>query len=381
MRTQTQNTGYGQFRYVDFASAKQPNFRNNVVPIEDVPSLLKTNKSFECYSTYFLFTDDLNRYMKTNIINGRKSVSGYRGPLYAYYFPLDIDFPKDLGFSREAAIETLDKFRNDIGIPDYGINIYFSGKKGFHLMADTRSFDVSPSPELNLHFARMRKSISLLIGEYGKTIDRQISDSVRLWRIPNTLNAKSGLYKIQLSSDELSNLSTGQIKSMARHKRPIWGTDLSGLLPLYPVQLSQKAKGFYQENANKISQSVHHGFNSNSKRPLQKDGHQSDFRMCPAMDKIYNSKIAKGNRNNAAIILASYFLNRAGEDTQKTQSEIFEWNRINSIGLSESELTRIIRSAERGKYRFGCKSLADYCPYKDPKDCDFNRKFHAKMNQ
>lgn len=367
MDSQTQNKNY-QFRYVDFASRLQPHFRNNVVRLERIPQLLEKYGSFECYSTYFLFTSGIIRYMKKNIISGRRSVSGYRGLLYAHYFPIDIDCPFDLGYSREAAIETLRKLKDEIGIQDNGINIYFSGKKGFHLMVDTGSFGLRPSGRLNYYFAAMRKRIAKMAGEYGRAIDCNISDPVRLLRMPNTVNAKSGLYKIQLTEDELCGLSAGRIRSLARHKRPIEGTDISGLIPLEPARMSPKAKEFYLECAGRAGRMHSLGRNADKHSRILK-GQNPETGMCPAVEKIYGSRIPEGNRNNAALMLASYFLNQEGKDAVAVQSILSDWNNSNSIGLGEAELSRIVRSAERGGYIFGCSSLADYCPYGGRESC------------
>ncbi len=48
------------------------------------------------------------------------------------------------------------------------------------------------------------------------SIDTAIYEHNRLWRIPNTKNRKSGLYKIPLTFDQLATLSIDQIKKLAK---------------------------------------------------------------------------------------------------------------------------------------------------------------------
>ena len=193
-----------KYKYVDFASAlqREPRFRNNVVPIERVSDLLAQYREYECYTTYFLYAEDILEYLRSHKIDGHQSVSGYRGAMYAHYLPIDID-AKDLAYARDAALKAQEVIQDQIGINAKAMKIYFSGNKGFHFMIDTRSFAARPSDRMHLYFAEMRRVIADEMNSYGETIDHQIKDSVRLWRIPNTRNAKSGLFKIQLLTDEL----------------------------------------------------------------------------------------------------------------------------------------------------------------------------------
>jgi len=49
----------GRYQLVDFAAHYQRGFRNHVVMLSDVPGLLEKFKYFGCYSTYFIFADEL----------------------------------------------------------------------------------------------------------------------------------------------------------------------------------------------------------------------------------------------------------------------------------------------------------------------------------
>ena len=55
----------------------------------------------------------------------------------------------------------------------------------------------------------------------NKTVDTQIYDNKRLFRIPNTRHEKSGLYKIPITLNELQTLSIDQIREMAVKQRVI----------------------------------------------------------------------------------------------------------------------------------------------------------------
>lgn len=354
-----------KYRYVDFASAlqKEPKFRNNVVPIEHVSDLIAKYKNYECYTTYFLYTEDILDYLKRHAINGHPSISGYRGEMYARYLPIDID-AKDLAYAKDAALAAREVITDNLGIGAKGIKIYFSGNKGFHFMIDTRALAAFPSERMHLYFAEMRRAIAEQMPTYGETIDQQVKDGVRLWRLPNTRNAKSGLFKIQLLADELEG-GISEIRELAKEQRPHWDTDRTGLLPMYDLSPSREARDLYREAMEKAD--------SRLKRSLNHFAPRSNG-MCEAKQRIYNSHIEPGERNNCAIILASHFRNE-GKSEPTTQEMMSEWNERNAIGLAEYELANVVRSAYRSTpYDFGCSSLADYCPYTGRKNCDLFKK-------
>jgi len=237
-----------KYRYVDFASAlqREPKFRNNVVPIERVSDLSAKYKNYECYTTYFLYTEDILDYLRTHSVDGHPSVSGYHGFLWANYLPIDID-AKDLAYARDAALAAREVIQDLMGIDQKAMKIYFSGNKGFHFMIDSRSFGAKPSERMHLYFAELRRAIADQMPAYSETIDHQIKDGVRLWRLPNTRNAKSGLFKVQLLSDELESSDLREIRDLAKGQRPQWDTDRTGLLPLYDLKPSREAIEQYRD--------------------------------------------------------------------------------------------------------------------------------------
>lgn len=352
-----------KYRYVDFASAlqREPRFRNNVVPIERVSDMIAKYKNYECYTTYFLYTEDILDYLKKHGVNGHPSVSGYRELMYAHYLPIDID-AKDLAYARDAAFAARQVMQDNMGIDQKAIKIYFSGNKGFHFMIDTRALAAKPSERMHLYFAEMRRTIAEQMPAYGETIDHQIKDGVRLWRLPNTRNAKSGLFKVQLLSDELEG-SVSEIRDLAKEQRPQWDTDRTGLIPLYDLKPSREAIEQYRDARQKAD--------ARQKRTLDHYAPRTNSRMCDAKQRIYNSHIEPGDRNNCAIILASHFRNE-GKSEPTTQEMMSEWNVRNSIGLAEYELANVVKSAYRSTpYDFGCSSLAGYCGYGDRDACPF----------
>src|SRR5512139_895768 len=94
-----------RFRFVDFAAAAQAGFRNHVVPIDEVPGLVTRYRADECYASIFCFSDDILLYLAEQRVDGRPSVAGYDGKVWAPFLPLDIDAtsPSELDDALELA--------------------------------------------------------------------------------------------------------------------------------------------------------------------------------------------------------------------------------------------------------------------------------------
>src|SRR5574341_576242 len=78
-------------RFVDFAAHYQKGFRNHIVEIYEVPKFVKQYQAYDCFSTYFFYTDEIFAYMSTHAEAGHPSISGYRGKIWAPFFPIDVD--------------------------------------------------------------------------------------------------------------------------------------------------------------------------------------------------------------------------------------------------------------------------------------------------
>lgn len=102
------------------------------------------------------------------------------------------------------------------GIERESFHVWFSGFKGFHLTIPFNGMGIVPAKDL----PQIYKKIALELNQRlpNKNIDLVVYESKRLWRLPNTINSKSGLYKIQLA-DDIQTLE--EIKELARNAQPI----------------------------------------------------------------------------------------------------------------------------------------------------------------
>ena len=362
------NYAMGRYRLVDFAAHYQKGFRNHVVPIGDVAALAESFKRYGCYATYGFFSDELLTYM--SVQDGAPSVSGYQGKVWAPYLPIDLDHPEltpALAAARLLGEFLLTRWRIDPA----GMQVYFSGAKGFHIMLDTRLFGrVAPSKNLPVIFDSLRRHLAQELPEpLRETVDLSIKDRMRLLRLPNTIHEKSKLYKIILSADELRALAADQIRELAKGPRPLTLTDATGFRSTAEVSENRAAARLFQRVQRQLKRLTRKPFVYRFQRPV--DLSQIEF-PCAGAQGIWQSHVEPGYRNNCAIRLASE-LRLLGLSAEESESKLFEWNERNHIELADDELKSVVRSAyqHRFPYRYGCRDviLRKFCPLPDDTSC------------
>jgi len=206
---------FAKYKYIDTAIGGVQN-RNNPVDIGELRSLLNGNV-FDCYRTYFQYPVEF-----INHVNTTGSVRDYSGQCYSKYIPIDIDstnLVEALDSSKKLLLNLKKQYEFNLNL----LPVFFSGAKGFHIMLPTNLFGIKPSKDLDKIFKRI---VENFIPE-ETVVDTSIYDKTRLFRINNTINSKSGLYKIALSIQELFELSIDEIKELAKSPRngKFWDTN------------------------------------------------------------------------------------------------------------------------------------------------------------
>lgn len=367
-----------RFHLVDFAAHYQKGFRNHIVPVAEVPRLVEAFGRYGCYATYFFYSDEIFTYMSAGAMDSIPTVAGYEGKVWASRFPIDLDHP-DLQVALEAArffIALFDRWEVD---PD-GVQIYFSGAKGFHLLLDTRLFGrIMPSKSLPLVFAALRSRLAQELPDpHRATVDLTIKDRMRLLRLPNTVHEKSGLYKVIILPAELKECEPAAIRDLARNIRPLPLTDETGLLPRVAVAENPQASRLFRSIRQQVRRLTRKPFPYRFRRP--EDLSRIDF-PCAAIERIWESHVEPGYRNNCAIRLASAF-RLLGLTEAEGRAKLYEWNEKNSVDLPSPELESVIRSAyhHRFPYRYGCRDevLRHFCPLPDDRACRYHVQRHAE---
>jgi len=372
-----------RYRFVDFAAAAQPGFRNHVVPVDDVPALVAQYGPDECYASIFCFSDEALLYLAEHRVDGRPSIAGYDGKVWAPFLALDIDAgPDNLHMALDITRHTYRLLTERWQVPSPALHVYFSGAKGFHFLVDARVFGrLTPSHDLPAIFSRLRLELLRALPDSARPLfDLSIGDKVRLLRLPNTRHRGSGLYKVALTADELHTATIDHIRAVAHTPRPSARVRAGGLLPVEAVGAATPAV----EIVRRVRRALRRGRGPHPYRMVAPPA-QPEEALCAARQAMWQSHISPGQRNNAAIRLASAF-RLAGFTQEQTRLLLFEWNTRRQTGLPEHELRAVLHSAYARPYpyAYGCHDevIRAFCPYVGHlADCDDYREQHPRAGQ
>lgn len=267
-----------------------------------------------------------------------------------FYLDLDMDFKNDIEYKRlirdlKIIVTSL---HMDYGIDKEFINFFFTGKKGFHLIINPLLFGIKPCNKLNVYYKEIAKDLNNKT--VHKVVDTRIYDNKRLFRLPNSINSKSGLYKVPISYEDLCKLSYEEIKKYASSPKVI---NINN-----NITKIEKAYNKFNE----IKKRIEFEEEIKNTRVFDKQIDISEIKLPKCMINVINNGSNKGQRNNTAVILASAFFQR-GVNFEQTMQLINEWNELKNVpSLPYKELETTVLSAysmaQVGK-GYGCTSIKD----------------------
>lgn len=320
---------YPEYQWVEVAY-NGPQNRNNIVKVSEV---MPPKDGKDCYRTVFRYPDEFRVYFQQN-----KTVKGYAGPVYADFFPIDVD-DANLEKAHESAKAVLEKLLINYEINLDELRIYFSGAKGFHLLIPATMFGYGPSVEMPQAFRQVALEITQEI-----KIDTAVYDRVRIFRLSNTTNSKTGLYKVPLSTAEIMHKSMDEIKELAKTPRAI------------KVERPESKNEYLCELYRRVVEGL--------KKPREIKQETGTQIKAPRNSKLCYYKIlegiSEGGRDNAGLRLAVHLLKQFPEDI--TLPMMQAWNMRNTPPMDPENVDKLVRQA-LGSYDFGCNDpvLMDYC--------------------
>jgi hypothetical protein len=166
----------------------------------------RVDPTSEAYLSAFSFGPEFQEHLERT-----GSVRGYRGRCGSRFLWFDIDrddLQVALRHTRQLVATILDRLRS---LDDDDLVVFFSGGKGFHVGLPL-CWDAAPSPAFHRAARHVAEHFA---GAAQVATDSGIYDSVRPFRCPNSLHAKTGLYKRRIDHGELMNLSLGGILALA----------------------------------------------------------------------------------------------------------------------------------------------------------------------
>lgn len=272
------------------------------------------------------------RYSDNNIT----SDSVLYGDLY-----LDFDDASDFNKVRMDAITAISYFKVVYHIVEDSLKIWFSGKKGVHIVVPAKTLGITPHQSLNRVFKYIANSVRSFTP--NKTVDTQIYDNKRLFRVPNTIHEESGLYKIPITIKELKELDIANIRNMAVAPRFIYSNDILTVNPFAQQQFNRIINEYYRYNK------------SNKTNGDRRYARLLDFTP-PCVQSILDNGADKGQRNVTIACLAGFYKS-SGKSLNETIELISEWNSRNIEPIGDIELKKTTRSIFNGDKLFGCSTL------------------------
>lgn len=302
-----------------------------------------------------------NRFNNTDVYatafsynNEDQNQSDLFGPLYLD-LDLDIQTESDYLVLKKDLVSIVTYLDMNYGIPSKYIKFYFTGKKGFHLIIPSQVFDLKPDSNLNIYYKEIAKELNL--ATVTELIDTKIYDKKRLLRLPNSINGKTGLYKVPITYTQIISFNFEQIKEYA-------STPKSNII--VTVEPCDKAIKRLSEIKDMITKPKAKEYNG----PIR-EINIDDVKLPDCITKILEDGAQEGNRNNTTIILASAFLQQ-GVSYQETLDMVTYWNDVaNSPSLPDNEINITVASAyqqvQDGR-RYGCSSIRE-CGLCVGRDC------------
>jgi hypothetical protein len=234
-----------------------------------------------------------NRFRNTNIFS---SIAIYAGPSYetTSITPIffDIDSADDLPATRVSALTLCEMLMNRAFVPQDSLEIYFSGNKGFHVLVPCPVFRAFSSPNalaLNKRMAQKAEAQGI------RFLDTGVYTNKRIWRLPNSIHGKSGLFKIPLTYEELRDMDMDSIVKLAQSPRP----QDSFVMPCVCEKATQwygRAIECFEERYTK--RSSNRTINTQFKR---------GWRMPPCVKAIETAVVPDGIRHMLYVSLARYY--------------------------------------------------------------------------
>lgn len=321
--------------------------RNVMLDLHEVEEFRRKHNNTDVYTTVYQYDN------KENHREGNK--------YGAIYLDFDCKVESDGSISivefektRQDAITGASYFKSIFGIPENACHYYFSGSKGFHLTISPSVFQLQPHKQLH----RIFKPIIQKIPVQHNTVDVRIYDAVRMWRMPNSINSKSGLYKIPLTFQELSSISFYNLLQLARSPR---------LLPALNTSTNSRAKRGMDKIVRDFTEKL------DKKATTSKAKRRAMDVVPPCVSILLNTTTQQGQRNNTAMALAGV-LWQQGHTEDEAFVSLESWSEEHcSPPLDEEELRRTIRSQYSGEYTYGCTAMKDLSAC-DSSQCPFKKK-------
>ena len=301
-----------------------PRQRGLLIPEEQIIDvILEHGQSRAVYKSVYLYDEEALDYFKL-----KRTLKDFLGKRYIKDIMIDIDK------GQNTDEHTLNKTRGilfeleELNVHPRSYDLYFSGT-GYHIIISGEVFNFKQG-DSNLPFI-VRETMNNLFSD----IDLSIYNRTSIFRCENTLNQKSGLYKVILDQSTINKITPEDIL--------LWAEA--------PREDNIKAKWGDGELEDKIITNVP------SIRVM--DSSVEPDNIVPCVQTMYKNGPEEGNRNNTMMRIASHFF-RHGIPSDAAKAALLEWN---NGQLEDQLIIKKVEDTYRGGYKYGCKDvlMAKFC--------------------
>lgn len=210
------------------------------------------------------------------------------------------------------------------GLTDQDYQLCFSGRKGFHLIVYPQVLNIRPRIDLDRIFKRIAGWFNKQLP--NKTIDFKVYERRRLWRIPNSINSKSNLFKIPILGDE----SIEEIVYKAKKPQAI-PSKYPKENPVLATWIERALQEMKEDEQKTVSVYYPSSFTSS---------------INPSVMSLVENGVQIGSRNDTAFYIACY-LKSKGFSEAEVKNYISSFSARCKPAMAVFEIRSIIRSAFR----------------------------------
>ncbi|WP_240033784.1 primase C-terminal domain-containing protein [Oceanobacillus profundus] len=285
-------------------------------------------------------------------------------------FYLDFDYPitsdEDYQKIKADVLKAIRYLTIILSIDISQIQFFFSGNKGIHLVVDAAVMGLKPHQALNEVYRDIAKDIAKFCE--NETIDLRVYDNKRMFRMPNSVNKKSGLYKVPLTVKEFKECKYQDILEIAKSPREIKAPT---------VIFSPKAKQAFEKYVDSWTERLEN---------VEKfDGKIKELKVLPPCIKRMQEKVFKetiDERNNSATALTNFYFQQ-GMEKEEALHRMTIWGEENCVpSLKRNEIEVVVNSVYRGHYRYGCQTFKELSGVCEREICPlFNDAFNVSEGE
>lgn len=318
--------------YIELGGVIDGYFRRKfIINKDDKEKEIKKHNFKDTYSTIFEYD------------NKEQNIANYVAPLY---FDLDIDDIENKFLLIKTDVLMLHrKLKTLFDLKDDNIEIYFSGSKGFHLVVPYTIFGLSFSKGIDKDYKLLAKELNSYT--ITKSIDTKIYESKRLFREVNTINSKTGLYKVMLSIEQLRSMNYSDLIDYASSPKEVQAIN---------KEYNEISKDKYIEYINSLKDKQKSTINYKVVKSKM-----ANKELLPCVKYVLQHGANKGNRNNTTLVLASALYQRDIEDKDGVLNIMRQWNEKKlDTPLPENELYTTVMSAYKNVKNGRCCGCSSF---------------------